>query len=1281
MRGTRYGDFSRLPESWQKGYRSVLMQQGRVQLDADWNEQQEIITHRLDTETRDLIGASGAPLGNAGFGVIPQNRLVFDGIDDFIYVERPEGLSFGERGHFTLEAWINPRQTNATGTIISKFNADGSARSIKGEYFLDIEADGAISFHRIEFIGDKETEEVIEKEPGLEIFADIEMKMYAIRTLTTNRKLQFGRFSHVAVTFNGYETRIYLDGHLAAQQTTEWDGVRSRHAPVLIGARMFNEAPALFYGGMMGDMRIWKVARTHEQIRHDMHRKLGGHEHGLVAYWQLEEATGAVIRDLTDHHHDGLLGRGSKQSMPDQVPSDFLIGKGRYYVDGILCENETDVRFTNQPDYPDAVLPDNSQEPGVYVAYLDAWERFISAVEDPSIRDVALGGPDTTGRVQVVAQVKLLPVEYDGEATESDEGAHLRYWHGFAERMGDTATMSARRQMTGFLGNQLYRVEVHSGGWLYGWPGPEQTHGTQVSSDGTQWTVSNLVVDGIHLQGGELVEIYGEHEGEEKQTGELMRVTAVEQATKTLALQPVASPTSGAPASAAAAASPSSTGLRLRPIATFKWSRENGSVVFPIESISAQDDQTDSVITLKNLGQDVYMLSEKDWVEIVDDDYVLCGRAEYLCRVKSIDRINLQVTLQRPPPPNVGRNPSLHPLLRRWDQRQSETDAALVGGTIPISYSSPEQWLNLENGIQVSFAGPGLLHTGDYWLIPSRTDTGDIEWPTVASVPVKMGPLGIKHHYAALALLRFDESGMRVRDLRRVFAPLSVPDHPHEDHRFVRKTGDKMTGALDIESSLHVKGETHVNILHAHTSRTETAHARTLHAETLSAETSNAENLRAENLRAETLSVRTLRAEILDAETSNTETSNTQTSNAETANAQTLNAEILRAESLSAGTVNAETLRAGETYVELLHGELAADTVGEQQLVDKSVTRAKLADDVGNLWSFPYGYSILGDTQVPPVGFSYTQSFVVTFNHDAQWETKAEIAADNVTRLASAVVNNRIYSFTDSGIVLEYDIQSQVWQARAQIPTQSQVVGVAAVRDKIYAFFKSREVWELDPFAPDGQNAWVEKSSIPTRRQDFGVAVAHERIYVMGGERRFLFGLFRFASRRNEEFDPFNNTWAQRSKLLTGRYAFGTGVINHRICLLGGKERLFFGLFGRRIATNEHYSVSHNVWSTGPAPISSPRREVGVATFEDRIYAIGGEGRDGWYVTNEMLNHANMWTEATPLRRIISTPNVLVINGRFYVLGMDTSRPGTCVVEEWPIGSIFYVHRKNYSVQ
>ena len=52
-----------------KHYTRVLTQQGRVQLDADANEQAAILLRYLRTLAADLIGPAGGPENNLGFGI------------------------------------------------------------------------------------------------------------------------------------------------------------------------------------------------------------------------------------------------------------------------------------------------------------------------------------------------------------------------------------------------------------------------------------------------------------------------------------------------------------------------------------------------------------------------------------------------------------------------------------------------------------------------------------------------------------------------------------------------------------------------------------------------------------------------------------------------------------------------------------------------------------------------------------------------------------------------------------------------------------------------------------------------------------------------------------------------------------------------------------------------------------------------------------------------------------------------------------------------------------
>src|SRR5262245_817582 len=62
-------DLTRSTFRKEKHYSGVRMQQGRVQLDADWNEQVDIDTHFDETTRSDVIGRCGVPVHDAGFEV------------------------------------------------------------------------------------------------------------------------------------------------------------------------------------------------------------------------------------------------------------------------------------------------------------------------------------------------------------------------------------------------------------------------------------------------------------------------------------------------------------------------------------------------------------------------------------------------------------------------------------------------------------------------------------------------------------------------------------------------------------------------------------------------------------------------------------------------------------------------------------------------------------------------------------------------------------------------------------------------------------------------------------------------------------------------------------------------------------------------------------------------------------------------------------------------------------------------------------------------------------
>ena len=361
------------------------------------------------------------------------------------------------------------------------------------------------------------------------------------------------------------------------------------------------------------------------------------------------------------------------------------------------------IAYKTQPDYP--VSSDAQLGTGIYQVYVDVWERPITYVEDDSIREVALGGPDTAARAKVVWQVKLTG-PLDAAVCLTPRQLRNRLHPATAGCLKAMARQDAMSTDPCIVSpdaryrrpeNQLYRVEIHRAGTAW-----DETEGGKGNA------------------------------------------------------------------------------------ATFKWSRENGSVVLPIIGGGGT-----TTLTLEHLGRDDRLgLAEGDWVEVQDDDSVLRNRAGKLLRVQAIDRVGMAVTLSGAPDGSVGADPSKHPLLRRWDHEEGDPDEGglqLAGdGAALIVERTDGNWLSLEDGVRIQFQVGTPAHvyrTGDYWLIPARAATADVEWPrepakdssgNPVTVPVALPPAGVHHHYAPLAVVSLTNGSITgpVADCRKKFATL-----------------------------------------------------------------------------------------------------------------------------------------------------------------------------------------------------------------------------------------------------------------------------------------------------------------------------------------------------------------------------------------------------------------------------------------------------------------------------------------------------------------------------
>src|SRR5580765_2412802 len=262
--------------------------------------------------------------------------------------------------------------------------------------------------------------------------------------------------------------------------------------------------------------------------------------------------------------------------------------------------------------------------------------------------------------------------------------------------------------------------------------------------------------------------------------------------------------------------------------ATFKWSRDNGSVAIPVvEMVST------TVLRLATVGKDdVLRISTGDWVEILDDNYEL-GQKPGEMRKVTVDDAARTITFSGAipvdlRPANAADATKRHLRVRRWDQSgvvKSGAGATLIDldlagspGVITVPTSASTQVV-LEHGVVVAFSvasgGSGKFRPGDYWVFAARTADTSVEKLDAAP------PLGVHHHYARLGVVTFPGSAT---DCRRLWPPLSeggggcecticlTPDSPIglqdavDQIKAVGGTICLATGVYDIGAGVNITG-------------------------------------------------------------------------------------------------------------------------------------------------------------------------------------------------------------------------------------------------------------------------------------------------------------------------------------------------------------------------------------------------------------------------------------------------------------------------------------------
>jgi hypothetical protein len=168
---------------------------------------------------------------------------------------------------------------------------------------------------------------------------------------------------------------------------------------------------------------------------------------------------------------------------------DFNISRGIVYIGGYLYRLNKDITYRTQPDFPEPEMPENK---GDLLVYLEAWKKSVSYIDDESIREPALGGPDTCLRTKLIGQVRVISSENINTSEEADRfisesfpSSNITLTLQIDQSAHQLPLNFGEIDLGGGLipGNLHYRIELHRG-----------IKNGEGSNEGVKWSDENAAI-------------------------------------------------------------------------------------------------------------------------------------------------------------------------------------------------------------------------------------------------------------------------------------------------------------------------------------------------------------------------------------------------------------------------------------------------------------------------------------------------------------------------------------------------------------------------------------------------------------------------------------------------------------------------------------------------------------------------------------------------------------------------------------------------------------------
>jgi Concanavalin A-like lectin/glucanases superfamily/K319L-like, PKD domain len=314
---------------------------GDVSLEAwirprDMDKQARLLQH-VSTDSRYTLGLRREPLYSA---------LRLDGQSQSVQIPNERHLNFG--GVITIEAWIRPVAPDRAG--VTNIVAHGHVDAPAGEVYLRIVRDTQSLRYQIGSWN------------GADHLAAMDMP---------DADKGGDKWVHLAGVYDGAAWRLYRNGTLAATQA-DAVGALPVDAGWAIGSRA-GHPERLFTGGV-DEVRIWRRARTAEEIEADRLRRLGGNEADLVGYWRFDDG---AAQDFSRYRNHGTV-QGNPQRVSSPLPAyQTFAGVGDHLGDRFL---QTKAPFAGGSWTHLAAVYNQS-----YAVELDGKNAYLDCGNDPSL--------------------------------------------------------------------------------------------------------------------------------------------------------------------------------------------------------------------------------------------------------------------------------------------------------------------------------------------------------------------------------------------------------------------------------------------------------------------------------------------------------------------------------------------------------------------------------------------------------------------------------------------------------------------------------------------------------------------------------------------------------------------------------------------------------------------------------------------------------------------------------------------------------------------------------